>query len=84
MGELDEELDIPSKWVTLLTTALTVDFARMYPRISDSTYAILTARLEEMEHNIKTSSSVNKFIGRYNTSDLSIGYTAGLNGTFLL
>lgn len=84
MDELDEELDIPSKWVTLLTTALTVDFARMYPRISDSTYSILLARLEEMEHNIKTSSSVNKFIGRYNTSDLSIGYTAGLNGTFLL
>ena len=82
--DLDKELDIPSKWVTLLTTALTVDFSRMYPRISDSTYTMLVTRLEEMEHNIKTSSSVNKFIGRYNTFNNVIGYNQGLNGTFLL
>ena len=82
--DLDKELDIPSKWVTLLTTALTVDFSRMYPRISDSTYTMLVTRLEEMEHNIKTSSSVNKFIGRYNTTNNVIGYNQGLNGTFLL
>ena len=82
--DLDKELDIPSKWVTLLTTALTVDFSRMYPRISDSTYSMLVTRLEEMEHNIKTSSSVNKFIGRYNTINNVIGYNQGLNGTFLL
>lgn len=83
LDDLDKELDIPSKWVTLLTTALTVDFSRMYPRISDSTYSMLLTRLEEMEHNIKTSSSVNKFIGRYNTTN-TIGYNQGLNGTFLL
>lgn len=84
MDDIDAPLTIPDKWVTLFTTALTVDFAREYPRLSDNTYTMLKERLDEMEHSIQTSSTVSKFIGRYNTSDLSIGYTAGLNGTFLL
>lgn len=83
IDDLDATLTIPEKWITLFTTALVVDFARAYPRLSDNTYNILKDRLNEMEHNIKSTSSVNKFIGRYDYGT-SIGYTAGLNGTFLL
>lgn len=83
IDDLDDTLTIPDKWVTLFTTALVVDYARVYPRLSDNTYNILKDRLNEMEHNIKTTSSVNKFVGRYDYGT-TIGYEAGLNGTFLL
>lgn len=83
MDDIDANLTIPDKWVTLFTTALTVDFAREFPRLSDNTYTMLKDRLDEMEHSIQTSSSVSKFIGRYN-DNMNISYNYGLNGLFLL
>ena len=83
MDDIDANLTIPNKWVTLFTTALTVDFAREFPRLSDNTYTMLKDRLDEMEHSIQTSSSVSKFIGRYN-DNMNISYNYGLNGLFLL
>lgn len=83
MDDIDAPLTIPDKWVTLFMTALTVDFAREYPRLSDNTYTMLKERLNEMEHSIQTSSSVSKFIGRYN-DNMNISYNYGLNGLFLL
>ena len=83
MDDIDTNLTIPDKWITLFTTALTVDFAREFPRLSDNTYTMLKDRLDEMEHSIQTSSSVSKFIGRYN-DNMNISYNYGLNGLFLL
>lgn len=83
IDDFDKETRLPSQWNALLETALVVDFARAYPRLSDNTYGILKARLDELEHNIMRSSSVSKFLSRPSFSDSLKTYSAGLNGEFL-
>lgn len=60
----DDELNIPRQFVTLFTSALVYDLAMQYPRMSDTTVAMLKERLHELEENVRRSSSVSKFIGR--------------------
>lgn len=62
--DMDTVLNIPKQFVALFNAALVYDFSVAYPRLSDNTIQILKQRLEELEHNVRRSSSVNKFIGR--------------------
>lgn len=80
--DIDEDLRVPPQWISLFTAALVVDFNRAYPRLSDSTVQICERRLDELEHNIMRSSSVNKFIGRYDDNANVNNYSIGLNGSF--
>lgn len=83
IDDYDKETRLPSQWTALLESALVVDFARAYPRLSDNTYSILKSRLDELEHNIMRSSSVSKFLARPFCNDSLMTYSAGLNGEFL-
>ena len=84
IDDFDKETHLPEQWTALLEWALVVDFARAYPRLSDSTYNILKARLDELEHNIMRSSSVSKFLARPGSGNDSLRtYSAGLMGDFL-
>lgn len=78
----DDSLNIPRQFVSLFTAALVYDLAVQFPRMSDTTVALLKQRLDELEENVRRSSSVNKFIGRdieYN----HCSYADGLRGAFL-
>ena len=62
--DIDTQFNIPKQFVALFNAALVYDFSVAYPRLSEATVQILKARLDELEHNVRRGSSVNKFIGR--------------------
>ena len=62
--DADTELNIPRQYIALFTAGLTYDLAMAYPRLGDSTTAMLKQRLDELEENVRASSSIQKFIGR--------------------
>lgn len=62
--DIDTVFSIPKQYVALFNTALVYDLSVVYPRLSENTIAIIKARLDELEHNVRRSSSLNKFIGR--------------------
>ena len=78
----DSELRIPQQYVSLFTAGLVYDLALQYPRLSDNTVALLKNRLDELEANVRTSSSVNKFIARPVTRE-SLTYDSFVSGRFL-
>ena len=61
---IDTVFNIPKQFVALFNAGLVYDLSVAYPRLSDTTISILKARLDELEENVRCSSSVNKFIGR--------------------
>lgn len=81
--DADTELNIPRQFIALFTAGLTYDLATAYPRLGDSTVAMLKQRLDELEENVRTSSSVNKFIGR-EINWRGMTYADFKNGTFLI
>lgn len=81
--DADTELNIPRQYIALFTAGLTYDLATAYPRLGDSTIAMLKQRLDELEENVRTSSSVNKFIGR-EINWRGMTYADFKNGTFLI
>lgn len=78
----DDELNIPRQFISLFTSALVYDLACQFPRLGDTTVALLKQRLDELEENVRRSSSVNKFIGR-DIDNYSHSYRDGLSGAFL-
>jgi len=62
--DVDTELNIPRQYIALFTAALTYDLAMAYPRLGDATTAMLKQRLDELEENVRRSSSIQKFISR--------------------
>ena len=78
----DDELNIPRQFISLFTAALVYDLAIQFPRLSDTTVALLKGRLDELEENVRRSSSVNKFIGR-DLDRCHYSYIDGLTGSFL-
>lgn len=62
--DADTELNIPRQYIALFTAGLTYDLAMAYPRLGDSTTSMLKQRLDELEENVRASSSIQKFIGR--------------------
>lgn len=62
--DMDTVFNIPRQYVTLFSTGLVYDFSVAYPRLGEATVQILKARLDELEHNVRRSSSISKFIGR--------------------
>jgi hypothetical protein len=81
--DADTELNIPRQYIALFTAGLIYDLATAYPRLGDSTIAMLKQRLDELEENVRTSSSVNKFIGR-EINWRGMTYADFKNGTFLI
>lgn len=82
--DMDSELNIPRQYIALFTAGLTYDLAMAYPRLGDSTVAMLKSRLDELEENVRRSSSVNKFIGRDRDWNLGMTKNEFLGGVFLL
>ena len=80
--DIDTVFSIPKQYVALFNTALVYDLSVVYPRLSENTISIIRARLDELEQNVRRSSSLNKFIGRDYQKSL---YTYGdfLAGRFL-
>lgn len=62
--DIDTTFNIPKQFVALFSAALVYDYSVAYPRLSENTISILKQRLDELEHNVRRGSSVNKFIGR--------------------
>ena len=62
--DVDTELNIPRQYIALFTAALTYDLSMAYPRLGDATTAMLKQRLDELEENVRRSSSIQKFISR--------------------
>ena len=79
----DTELNIPKQYISLFTAGLVYDLAMTYPRLGDSTVAMLKQRLDELEENVRRSSAVNKFIGR-DVYNRGMTYADFKNGLFLL
>lgn len=80
--DIDTVFNIPKQFVALFSAALVYDLSVAYPRLSENTVAIIKARLDELEQNVRRSSSISKYIGRdYQT----LMYTYGdfLAGRFL-
>jgi hypothetical protein len=82
--DMDSELNIPRQYIALFTAGLTYDLAMAFPRLGDSTVAMLKSRLDELEENVRRSSSVNKFIGRDRDWNLGMTKNEFLGGAFLL
>ncbi len=82
--DMDSELNIPRQYIALFTAGLTYDLAMAYPRLGDSTVAMLKSRLDELEENVRRSSSVNKFVGRDRDWNLGMTKNEFLGGVFLL
>lgn len=61
---IDTVFNIPKQFVALFNAGLVYDLSVAYPRLSETTISILKARLDELEENVRCSSSLNKFIGR--------------------
>lgn len=78
----DTEFNIPNQFIALFTAGLVYDLATNYPRLSDGTVALLKTRLDELEENVRRSSSVNKFLGRPLTRS-TFTYSDFVNGRFL-
>ena len=82
--DADSELNIPRPYIALFTAALTYDLATAYPRLGDSTVAMLKQRLDELEENVRRSSAVNKFIGRDVDGYIGMTYNEFKNGVWLM
>lgn len=82
--DMDSELNIPRQYIALFTAGLTYDLAMAFPRLGDSTVAMLKSRLDELEENVRRSSSVNKFVGRDRDWNLGMTKNEFLGGAFLL
>lgn len=82
--DADTELNIPRQFIALFTAGLTYDLAMSFPRLGDSTTAMLKQRLDELEENVRGSSSVNKFISRDMRYNPCLTYGEFKAGTFLL
>lgn len=82
--DADSELNIPRQYIALFTAALTYDLATAYPRLGDSTVAMLKQRLDELEENVRRSSAVNKFIGRDVDGYIGMTYNEFKNGVWLM
>lgn len=80
----DDELNIPRQFISLFTSALVYDLACQFPRLGDSTVALLAKRLEELEENVRRSSSVNKFIGRDIECSRVYSWNDFISGKFLM
>lgn len=80
----DDELNIPRQFISLFTSALVYDLACQFPRLGDSTVALLAKRLEELEENVRRSSSVNKFIGRDIDYTRDCSWLDFVSGKFLM
>ena len=82
--EIDEDFtfNIPAQYIALFTSALVLDLARQFPRMSDSTVQLIAERLQKMEENVRRSSSVNKFIGR-EVNRRTLTYDSFADGSFL-
>lgn len=78
----DSELNVPKQYVALFTAGLVYDLAVQYPRLSDNTVAMLKSRLNELEENVRRSSSVNKLIVR-DIDRRGLTYADFINGRFL-
>lgn len=78
----DSELNVPKQFIALFTAGLVYDLAIQYPRMSDNTVALLKSRLDELEENVRRSSSVNKIITREVTRD-TMTYADFVAGRFL-
>lgn len=61
---IDTVFNIPKQFIALFNAGLVYDLSVAYPRLSETTISILKARLDELEENVRCSSSLNKFIGR--------------------
>lgn len=79
---IDTVLHIPDQFVALFTSALVLDLARMFPRLSGTTVALIEKRVEQLENNVRRSSVVNKFIGR-DIDRRTMTYGDFVNGRFL-
>lgn len=79
---IDTVFNIPKQFIALFNAGLVYDLSVAYPRLSETTISILKARLDELEENVRCSSSLNKFIGRDYQKAL---YTYGdfISGRFL-
>ena len=80
--DLDKELNLPGQYIALFTAGLVYDLATNYPRLSDGTVALLKERLNELEENVRRSSSVNKFLARKVTRN-NFTYSDFVNGRFI-
>lgn len=80
--DLDKELNLPGQYIALFTAGLVYDLATNYPRLSDGTVALLKERLNELEENVRRSSSVNKFLARKVTRS-NFTYSDFVNGRFI-
>lgn len=79
---MDSELRIPNQYVSLFIAGLAYDLAVAYPRLSDTTVALLKDRLTELEANVRRSSAKSKFIRRkYSKQNMS--WDAFVSGRFL-
>jgi hypothetical protein len=82
--DADTELNIPRQFIALFTAGLMYDLAMTYPRLGDSTIAMLKQRLDELEENVRGSSAVNKFIGRNMNYGKAMTYGEFVAGTWLM
>lgn len=80
--DIDTVFNIPKQFVALFNAALVYDLSVAYPRLSENTVAIIKARLDELEQNVRRSSSASKFIGRNYTKSMW-SYGDFLAGRFL-
>lgn len=80
----DDELNIPRQFISLFTSALVYDLACQFPRLGDTTVALLKQRLDELEENVRRSSSVNKFIGRDIECSRVYSWNDFISGKFLM
>jgi hypothetical protein len=79
---IDTVLHIPDQFIALFTAALVLDLARMFPRLSSNTIALIEKNVEKLENNVRRSSAVNKFIGR-DIDRRTLTYGDFVNGRFL-
>lgn len=77
----DTVFNIPGQYIALFTAALVVDLNSAFPRMSGSTAAAAAQRLATLEQNVRSTSSVNKFIGR-DTKPVALTYESFANGTW--
>ena len=60
--DIDTVFNIPKQFVALFNAALVYDLSVAYPRLSENTVAIIKARLDELEQNVRRNLSVRKCI----------------------
>ena len=58
------------------------DLSINYPRLSDTTVNLFKSRLDELEENVRRSSSVNKFLAR-KLDRATFTYSDFVNGRFI-